>query len=234
MFVALLERLQGLERQSSRTVTTSELTDLLRKAVKIPQVRLYTSRSPGVDLDCVSIGGTYDSVLDADDEPCVEISVIYNTAQQHIDTANLNWPRLLLDLAECIGHEFVHRDQHRRKKRPSVRYRSKELDQHKKQEQEYLGSGEEIEAYGFSIAAEMASQHKCFAFDEGVAGQVLMYTVYIKTFDTDQSVVLKLQRQISKYLRRLEVDYNDKNNSRQRPVTGTRRSGSTGRSGRRK
>jgi hypothetical protein len=232
MFVALLERLQVLERQSSRTVTTSELTDLLRKAVKIPQVRLYTSRSPGVDLDCVSIGGTYDYVLDAEDEPCVEISVIYNTAQQHIDTAKLDWPRVLLDLAECIGHEFVHREQHKRKKRPSVRYHSKELDRHKKQEQEYLGSGEEIEAYGFSIAAEIAAIHKCFTFDEAVANQVLMYKVYSGTFDTDQSVMLKLQRQISKYLRRLEVDYNDKTNSKQRPATGTRRSRSPGRSGR--
>lgn len=216
MFVALLDRLQSLQRQTSRIVTTSELTDLLRKAVKIPQVRLYTSRSPGVDFNQVCIGGTYDHYLDSEHEPCIEIAVAYNPAQQHFDLVDLDWPRLTLDLAECIGHEFVHREQHKRKNRPSKRYHSKETNRQKKQEQEYLGSSEEIEAYGFSIAAEMAARYQCFSFDQDIASKVLMYNVYARTFDADQSVMLKLQRHISKYLRRLEVDYNGKNNSRQR------------------
>jgi hypothetical protein len=144
----------------------------------------------------------------------------------------LDWPRLSLDLAECIGHELVHRAQQQRKRRPSVRYRSQELDPQKKHDQEYLGSAEEIEAYGYSIAAELVVKHNCFTLEKSCLDQIVMHSVYVNTFDNDESIVLKLHKQISKYLRRLEVDYNDKTNSRQRPATGTRRSRSTGSSSR--
>jgi hypothetical protein len=115
------------------------------------------------------------------------------------------------DIAECIGHEFVHREQHKRKKKV-YRYRSQDTDAEKREDQQYMGSSDEIEAYGFSIAAELAELHNCFELDETKLNEVLMYRVYSSTFDTDQSVVLKLQKQISKYLRRLEIEY-DKTNS---------------------
>lgn len=212
MFVALMQRLMKLQ-QPGQVIPTTELTDIIRKGIKLPQVRLYTRRSPGVDYDTVSIGGIYDQHLDQEGEPCVELSIIYHPDQQHIDTTKLDWRRVCLDVAECVGHEFVHRDQHKRKKKVR-KYKSRDTDSTKREEQEYLGSSEEIEAYGFTIAAELAELHQCFELNESKLNEVLMYRVYSSTFDTDQSVVLKLHKQISKYLRRLEVEYNDKTNSR--------------------
>lgn len=217
MFLTLLERLLKLQ-QPSRVVTVSELTDIIRKGVKIPQVRLYTRRSPGVDYDTVNIGGTYESHLDQEGEPCIEISVIYHPEQQHIDLGKLNWGQVCFDVAECVGHEFVHRDQYKRKKKLR-KYKSQDTDSAKRDEQEYLGGSDEIEAYGFTIAAELAERHDCFELDDAKLNEVLMYRVYSSTFDTDQSVVLKLHKQISKYLRRLEIEY-DKTNSRARPRSG--------------
>jgi hypothetical protein len=210
MFLALLTRLLKLQ-QPSQVIPASELTDIIRKGIKIPQVRLYTRRSPGVDFDTVSIGGAYDADLDQEGDPCIEILVIYHPDQQHIDLAKLNWRRVCFDVAECVGHEFVHREQHRRKKRV-YRYQSQDTDAEKREDQQYMGSSDEIEAYGFSIAAELVEFHNCFELNETKLNEVLMYRVYSSTFDTDQSVVLKLQKQISKYLRRLEIEY-DKTNS---------------------
>lgn len=210
MFLALLQRLMKLQ-QPGQVILASELTDIFRKGIKIPQVRLYTRRSPGVDLDTVSIGGAYDADLDQDGDPCVEVFVIYNPDQQHINTSVLNWHRVCFDLAECVGHEFVHRTQNKRKKKIR-KYVSRDTDAEKRSDQQYMGGSDEIEAYGFSIAAELAEMHRCFELDEDTLNQVLMYRVYSSTFDTDQSVMLKLHKQISKYLRRLEIEY-DKTNS---------------------
>jgi DNA-binding transcriptional ArsR family regulator len=192
-------------------VAVTDLTAALRKQINQPRVRLYTHRHTGVDADSISIGGNYDH-----DEDIIEINLIYNSEQQHIDIYKLNWPRLSFDLAECIGHELVHRSQYSRKRRPLAQYRSRDLDEEKRQEQEYLGSAEELEAYGYSIAAELAAIHNIFTLDESALKQVVMYQVYTSTFDNDESIVLKLRKQISKYLRRLEVDYNDKIHPRTR------------------
>ena len=227
MLAALMQQLMQLKPSQSRVVAVTDLTALFRKHINIPRVRLFTHRHAGVDFDTVSIGGQHDP-----DEDSIDIHVIYHPDQQHIEMTTLDWPRLSLDLAECIGHELVHRAQQQRKRRPSVKYRSHELDPQKKHDQEYLGSAEEIEAYGYSIAAELAAKHNCFTLDPIALNQIVMYGVYVNTFDNDESIVLKLHKQISKYLRRLEVDYNDKTNSRQRPATGTRRSRSTGSSSR--
>jgi len=217
MFLALLERLLKLQ-QLSQVIPASELTDIIRKGIKIPQVRLYTRRSPVVDFDTVSIGGLYDNYLDREGEPCIELSIVYHPDQQHIDLAKLNWGQVCFDVAECVGHEFVHREQHQRKKRVR-KYKSQDTDSAKREEQEYLGASDEIEAYGFTIAAELAERHNCFELDQDKLNEVLMYKVYSSTFDTDQSVVLKLHKQISKYLRRLEIEY-DKTNSRARTRPG--------------
>jgi hypothetical protein len=229
MLATLMQQLMQLKPSQSRVVAVTDLTALFRKNINIPQLRLFTHRHAGVDFDTVSIGGHHDS-----DEDSIDIHVIYHPDQQHIDMLGLDWSRLAFDLAECIGHELVHRAQQKRKRKPLAKYRSQDLDPQKKQDQEYLGSAEEIEAYGYSIAAELAAKHHMFTLDKSALDTVVMYRVYVTTFDTDQNIVLKLHKQISKYLRRLEVDYNDKNNSRQRPVTGTRRSRSPGRSGGRK
>jgi hypothetical protein len=220
MLAALMQQLMQLKPSQSRVVAVTDLTALLRKHVNIPRLRLFTHRHAGVDFDTVSIGGHHDS-----DEDTIDIHVIYHPDQQHINMATLDWPRLSLDLAECIGHELVHRAQQQRKRKPSTKYRSQDLDTQKRHDQEYLGSAEEIEAYGYSIAAELAVKHNTFTLDSHALDQIVMYRVYVNTFDTDESIVLKLHKQISKYLRRLEVDYNDKTNStpRSRRARNTRR-----------
>jgi hypothetical protein len=75
-------------------------------------------------------------------------------------------------------------------------YRSKTDNLLLVEEQEYLGNEYEIEAYGFSIAAE--SSIKGLPFEE-----CTMTKVYKETFDNDPTVIVKLRKQFVKYLERL-------------------------------
>ena len=232
MFVPLMYALSRLPRHQG-PIAPSELTAQLRSVVHEPTIRIFTRRDANVDLGQVCVHGVYDPHDDQMGDPCIEISLIYNSNQQHLTLGREQWQRLCFETAECIGHELVHRTQHRKRRyRPGREYRSRDLDPEKKQEQQYLGSQDEIEAYAFSIAAELASMHGRFHVDCAELEQVVMYRVYTSTFDTDQSVVIKLKKQISKYLRRLEADYNDQQNSK-RPTAG-RRNRDAGISGRRK
>ncbi len=206
--LAKLSRYQG-------PVTPSEITALLRSGIHLPGVRLTTGRSAEVEHDQVIVHGVYDDEQDSFGEPHIYVTLMYNQDQQHITLALPAWQRLCFDVAECVGHELVHRAQSRRRRfRPGKEYRSRDQHLPKKQEQQYLGRADEIEAYGFSIAAELAAMHGVFDSSHAVKQDIVMYQVYHSTFDTDQSVLLKLDKQISKYLCRLEADYYDQQNSK--------------------
>jgi hypothetical protein len=230
MFVPLMYDLAKLPRHQG-PITPSETTAHLRFAVNISGVRLITKRSLQVDPDQVIVHGYYDYDNDMCGEDHIFVSLAYNWNQLHICLDKLPWQRLCFDVAECVGHELVHRTQARRRDFKSGRqYKSQDLDTVLRKEQEYLGAADEIEAYGFSIAAEMAAMHGVFDADHLVKQDLDMYRVYSGTFIHDQSVILKLEKQISKYLRRLEADYYDQQNSK-RSGTG-RRARHTGRSSR--
>jgi len=214
-------------------ISPSELTALLRSAVDCSYIRLFTRRNDQVDPGQVLVHGIYDPHDDQMGDPCIEISLLYNSTQQHLVLDQAQWQRLCFETAECIGHELVHRAQYRKRRfRASREYRSRDLDRAKKQEQQYLGSADEIEAYAFSIAAELAAMHGKFHIECHELEHVIMYKAYSSIFDTDQSVVLKLRQQISKYLRRLEADYNDQQNSKRSDAGRNRRNRITRGSGR--
>ena len=207
-------RLASLSRYQG-PVTPSEVTALLRSGIKIAGVKLTTGRSTEVDKDQVVVYGVYDDDQDATGDPHIHVTLAYNVDQLHICLDLLAWQRLCFDVAECVGHELVHRAQARRRRfKPGKNYHSREHYEFIKQEQQYLGKPDEIEAYGFSIAAELAAMHGIFDSQHHVKEQIVMYKVYQGTFVTDQSVLLKLDKHISKYLCRLEADYHDQQNSK--------------------
>ena len=196
-------------------ITPGQLTAVFRQAIKNPLVKVTTQRHSFVDIDQVCVGGNYDADEDQAHGLCVEVNLLYHPDQQHLVLDQTQWRRLCFDVAECVGHEFVHRAQAKRRRYRAIReYTSRVHCPHKKEEQEYLGTKEEIEAYGFSIAAELSAMHGAFSIDSPELEDIVMWRVYSSTFDTDQSVVLKLRQQISKYLCRLEADYHDQQNSK--------------------
>ena len=217
---ALMHSLQPLGLHQGQGLSPSRMTAMIRRALG-SQIILKTRRAATVDPDTIVIGGCYDSEADQQGWPAIELTLNYHPAQETILLDAEDWHRTCLAIAECIGHEQVHREQYRGRgwlDNPHS-YHSTSKDPALRDEQEYLGDPDELEAYGYSIAAELAEMHGVFDVDHPALDQVFMYRVYLETFDTDKSVVLKLRQYISKYLRRLEVDYNEKTNPRSNPRT---------------
>jgi hypothetical protein len=106
------------------------------------------------------------------------------------------------EICEVIGHEYVHRDQRRRKFR-NEHYACTLAPGHPDRVQQiYHGEACEIEAYGYSIAAEVLVY---YSGEEEAAHLTETYQLYARLFETDQSVILKLDQYISKYLNKLKA-----------------------------
>jgi len=190
-----------------RRYTASEVTKLIRRQFPATDFLFRTHRDPAVDPDMIVVAGIYDCFNDSQDLPSVEITLCYHPDQKYFFTDLIDWETLAFDLAECICHELVHRQQHRsRQKFKSYESKLPEGDP-LISEQEYLGDGAELDAYGFSIAAE--------SIVRGCRPQeCVMYGVYQTTFDNDKSVIVKLEQEIQKYLNQLELN-NEQNEPKQ-------------------
>ena len=106
----LVEKLETLKPELNNKVEPTQLTARLRRTVRdLEQVRVMTKRDPGLDPNTVAFGGHHDQESD-------EIQIhVYTT--QHSDTIDINkldWSRVCLEFAECLGHELVHRQQQTR------------------------------------------------------------------------------------------------------------------------
>jgi hypothetical protein len=194
MFFQNYNRLLGLrERYNSRSFSASEFTKIIRRQFPAADFSFQTHRDYAVDPDMIVVAGIYDCYNDAQFLPHTEITLCYHPEQDIYIGNNLDWQQISFDIAECIGHELIHRQQYKSKAKfkPYKGINS---------EQEYLGDESEIDAYGFSIAAESVVYNRPYT-------ECTMFKVYQTTFDNDHSVVVKLQKQIVKYLKEQELNY---------------------------
>jgi hypothetical protein len=180
------------ERVKGRNYTASNFTRLIRRQFPATDFSFRTQRDYAVDPDSVIVAGYYDPWDDSEMLPCISVTLCYHPEQDLYFIDLLNWQQFSFDLAECIGHELVHQDQTRNGRKPKLKpYVSDNADR------AYLGSEDEIEAYGFSIAAE------CSVFGK-TPDQTPMWQAYHETFDNDAQVLLKLKQQVHQYLTRME------------------------------
>lgn len=193
LFLATYQKLLALgERVKGRNYTASNFTKLIRRQFPATDFSFRTQRDYAVDPDSIVVAGFYDPWDDREMLPSVSITLCYHPEQDLYFVDLLNWQQFSFDLAECIGHELVHRDQTQNGRKPKLKpYVSDNA------ERAYLGSEDEIEAYGFSIAAE------CSVFGR-TPEQTPMWQAYQETFDTDTKVLLKLKQQVQQYLERME------------------------------
>jgi len=199
MFFETFNRLIELgDYYKDRQYSASELTRLIRRQFPATDFSFRTQRDPAVSPDMIVVSGLYDCYNDTQDLPSVEITLSYHPDQKVYFTNLIDWETLAFDLAECVCHELVHRQQYRSKQKFKP-YKSKLQDLHLQAEQEYLGDGAELDAYGFSIAAESIVRG-C------LPQECVMYGVYQTTFDNDKTILVKLEQEIQKYLNLLELN----------------------------
>ena len=192
-------------RIAGRKYTASEFTNLIRRQFPASDFIIRTFRDTTVDPDMIIVSGLYDCYDDSNHLPSITITLCYHPAQDAYFVDLINWEQFCFDVAECVGHEMVHRDQFKNGRKPAMKpYKSTHLNERVREDQQYLGAEDEIEAYGFSIAAEMHSFNKTMH-------DCVMYNVYRDTFEADMRIVLQLEKQIGQYHRTLEKIYEQTN-----------------------
>lgn len=204
-FLDVYKRIVELKyRVAGRSYTPSKFTDLIRRQFDAVTFIVKTERDPAVDPDQVIVAGLYDCYDDAEMLPSITITLCYHPAQETYFIDLINWDQFAFDLAECVGHEMVHMHQFKLGRMPELDEYQHPTSLEPTLDQEYLGDESEIEAYGFSIAAEM------FMFKKSIQDCV-MYLVYQQTFETDKQIVLQLEQQVEQYFKTLEQLYEQTN-----------------------
>jgi len=199
MFFETYTRILNIgDHYKGRQYTASEITRIIRRQFPATDFLFRTQRDTAVSPDMIVVAGLYDPYNDSQDLPSIEITLCYHPDQKVFFTDLLDWQQFAFDLSECVCHELIHRQQHR-SRQTFPAYESKVADPHQMAEQEYLGDGAELDAYGFSIAAESIVRGCNYR-------ECVMYHVYQTTFDNDPKIVVKLEKEIEKYLNLLELN----------------------------
>lgn len=194
---------EAAKKKQNVSFTPSELTNFIRKIVNSDEIKFRTSRSSIVDTNTVQVGGLYDPDDDEDGYPSINVILYFNPAQPNIKFSEFNCGGLFLEVCETLLHEYCHQSQYRKRnwELPDP-YQSSQKDLSLKAEEEYLGSPDEIEAYGVSIAAEIIIRNN-FDMSKNLSkeiNKVPMYQMYQTLFGKKHIVVDQVKNFAVQYL----------------------------------
>jgi hypothetical protein len=145
----------------------------------------------------IFIGGTYYSDHDANDKKCIQLNIYYNPLVDEFKITNKRFKGICRTIADTILHEIIHMRQYRRRNFKSLpNYASTASSSRRRDEQEYLGCSDEIDAYGFNIACELLEKYN------GDYRQVVQH------LDLDLSRCKKSSNSWKMYLKAFEHDHN--------------------------
>lgn len=193
----------------------SKLVNQIRKF--LPLLKFKKIFDPKVTDGWVWVGGAYYSEYDESDKKCIEINFNYHSSKKQISLTPKRFSRLCVGFADTILHEIIHMRQHRRRNWkvlpnfPSTASRTKQ-----REEQEYLGCRDEIDAYAFNIACELNDKfnsqktkilNHLNVDQKSVRQRHSSYNMYLRAFghDHNHDVIKKLKKKIVSYLPQAEV-----------------------------
>lgn len=200
MFFEALERIKSMAtRHSGRTFTPEQFTHLIRMQFRDPQLRFNCVRNRNLTQKNFWINGEYRPHEDEHNEPCIYITLTFSPHCRRITFNNYDWDSMSFHLADIVTHEYLHRYYCRRRGyRHGPGYRSRTNHRYQETMQDYLGCEDEILAHAFNVASEMIVYRRAMT-------KTNVYRTYQKYFRQDRKVMLKLQKQVHKYINRLEL-----------------------------
>jgi hypothetical protein len=201
MFFSTLERVKRIgTKHCGKSYSPEGFTRLIRSQIKDPNIKFYTRRSPYVPIGDFDLGAEYRPHEDEFNEPFIHVFLTYSTRQRKMKISSWNWDTLAFSFADVIVHEYVHQKHIRKRNfKYGLGYNGSKLDSGNYNDtmKNYLGCEDEILAYSFNVASEMA--YYGTAIDK-----TRVVKLYRKVFRRDPNVVLKLKRHALKYIKQLE------------------------------
>lgn len=200
MFFEALERIKSLAtRHGGRTFTPEQFTRLIRMQFRDSQLRFNCIRNSQLTKKDFWINGEYRPYEDSQFEPCIYITLTFSPRCKFVSIENYNWDDMSFHLADIVTHEYLHRYYCRRRGyRHGRGYRAATTLRYMESMQDYLGCEDEILAHAFNVASEMIVYNRAMT-------KTRVYRTYRKYFRQDRKVMLQLQKQVNKYINRLEL-----------------------------
>lgn len=113
-------------------------------------------RSSQVDRNDIILNAFYDPDEDETGGRPFEVCLIFNPEDTHVNMNKTDMREFAGKLIEYLEHEMIHRAQYQsRNFKANKMYRSLAEDPAVRQQQEYLGNTDEIEAYAANLAREL-------------------------------------------------------------------------------
>lgn len=184
-----------------QSLTPAAITAIFRKQLKTADIKFKLRRDVRVDHNQIIVGGTYDPHEDEANYASITIYITFCPGQREVEISELDWPQLCIDVIECTGHELVHQMQYRSRQfdiGPTVFVSGADVVA-ERIEQEYLGSEDEIEAYGYTIAAEIYLRYQSRIINSLHIMQTAMYKAYAQAFGKQHSILRQLLLMVVKY-----------------------------------
>ena len=200
MFFLALERIKSLAtRHRGRTFTPEQFTHLIRMQFRDSQLRFTCVRDPELSRKNFNILGEYRPHEDSQGDACIYITLNFGTRCRTVGFNNYDWDAMSFHLADILTHEYLHRYYCRRRGYKHGRgYRDKLNSRYNETMQDYLGCEDEIQAHAFNVASEMVVYNKHMVLTK-------VYRMYSRYFRKDRKVMLQLEKQTNKYIKRLEL-----------------------------
>ena len=200
MFFQVFERMKSLAaKHGGKTFTPKQFTHLLRMQFRDPQLRFTCGRDDIVVKKNFHIQGTYNPGDDEDNKPCISISLMFSPRCRLVSINDYDWESMSFHIADTITHEYLHQYYCRQRGFEFGRgYRTSKLMRYSDTMKDYLGCEDEILAYSFNIASEMVVYKRHMVLTK-------VYRMYRRYFRQDRKVMLQLEKQTNKYIKRLEL-----------------------------
>lgn len=216
-YFQLLDKLDGLYlRLEGKKLTADQIAGKIKRAIPFDNCNILAVSTINISKS-IDVSGQYDPDCDEDGETAIDIELIFpRRRRKHkqftFSDTDLNkdaWHYMVVDVCSVLGHEYIHQSQFRRRDfRDGRYYRSNHKNASIKENQEYFGIPDEVDAYAFTAAAAMAynlwKNQKPLAYKK-----TSVYQIYSAIFDKRDPVMLKLERLSKKYYKRLEQQYYD-------------------------
>ena len=201
-----------------QSLSLDEFHNIVTKHIKkwMP-VRSRKSKEPQVTPTYVFVGGVYHTAYDMDYQKSIELCFAYSTSDRSLCFTTRKFNRFCARIADVLLHEIIHMRQARKRKFKSLPGYSSQAESTKQRvEQEYLGDNDEIDAYAFNMACELADK---FGGDmrqivnylneeqKGKRRSYDTWRTYLKAFDYDQNhrIIRKIKKRSIYYLSRAQI-----------------------------
>jgi hypothetical protein len=162
------------------------------------------------------VGGAYYSSKDEVGRKCIEIVIHYNPLHDVIKLTKIRFHHICKNIADTLLHEVVHMRQYRRRSfKVLPDYNSTAASNKIREEQNYLGCTDEIDAYGFNIACELVDKfqgnhRKIIRYldsnHRGEQQRGCSFRMYLKAFghNHDHEIIKRVKKKVIRYLPRAE------------------------------